>query len=524
MGVRDWFARFGRRGASALRRPSASYAAGRTDRLVQDWFPALLSADLEIKSNLRLLRARSRQLWRDHGHFSAFGEILQENVVGWEADGIRLWARNELAGGFAVDLNRHLETQFQRWGEAPTASVDGHDSFGDLQRLYVSLLAMDGEVLWRLLPGFDNPFGFAVQFLDIDQLDETYNVPAEGGRHQVVMGVELDAWNRPVAYHIWKAHPSEPRGRIRERIPADQVCHDFVRFRPGQTRGVPWATPVMLASKMLDGYTEAEIVQSRLAASAGGFFEMTGEDAQFLGTPDKPDQDDESAASQYLTLDAAPGLSRQLPPGLKFAPWEPQHPNGNYAAFHKAVTKLIAAGLNVSYATLTGDLTEVNYSSMRAGMLRERDGYRTLQRYVAANLNGKVYRTWLRTASLRGAIELPTPDPGAWSAHQWQFRGWPWVDPLNDIQAAEREIRLGLTSRTRLCAERGLRFEDVAKELAEEQRFADELEVDIAGSEGPAAPRHDAAPPASPDTPDQATPPPTPARRRAMRLMAGSRS
>lgn len=467
-----------------------AYAGGRTDRLVQDWFPALLSADMEIKSDLRLLRARSRQLCRDNAHFAGVLETYQENIVGWEEDGIRLQARNKGPDGLLLaPLNRHLEERWRQWGYADTASADGQECWGDLQRLYVSTMAQDGEVLWRLLPGFDNPFGFAVQFLDADQLDESYNVPAGPDRNEIVMGVEVNRWGRPVAYHVWQSHPSDfGKRRVRERVTADQIIHDFVRWRPGQKRGLPWFTPVLLASKMLDGYTEAEIVQARLAASAGGFFEMTGEDAQLLNTTVKPDSAENSESSDILVLDASPGLSRQLPPGLRFKEWNPTHPNGNYAGFQKAILRLIARGIGVSYATFAGDLEAVNYSSIRAGLLTERDAFRTTQRFTAERFNTRVYRNWLPVASLAGAVQLPTQNAADWIAAQWQFRGWPWVDPLNDIQAAEREIKLGLTSRTRLCAERGRDFEEVLLELAEEERLAAQYRVSVAGADTPAGP------------------------------------
>lgn len=96
------------------------------------------------------------------------------------------------------------------------------------------------------------------------------------------MGVEVDGNGRPVAYHIWNRHRMDLQaaGRARVRIPADQIVHKFRAYRPGQTRGIPLLTPILLINNMLDGYSVAHLIQARAAATTGGgFFVATGEDA-----------------------------------------------------------------------------------------------------------------------------------------------------------------------------------------------------------------------------------------------------
>jgi capsid protein len=51
--------------------------------------------------------------------------------------------------------------------------------------------------------------------------------------------------------------------RERQRIPADEIIHKFVRYRANQVRGVTWFAPVLLNLKNLDGYEFNELAASR---------------------------------------------------------------------------------------------------------------------------------------------------------------------------------------------------------------------------------------------------------------------
>lgn len=458
------------------------YKGASSSRLTDDWYTSILSADQALKSDLRLLRARSRQMVADDAHAAGFIASLKDNVIGWEPDGIRMQARNrDAAGKLLLALNQQLEQRFQEWGLPGGCTADGYDGWGDLQRLFIGTLATDGEFLARRLPGFDNPFGYALQLLDPDLLDVTFNtLSSQVTGNEVRMGVEINGYGRPIAYWLWERHPSDPRGPgARRRIDASEIIHRFVRLRPGQTRGVPWFTPVLIAANMLAGYTEAEITQARLAASTGGFFEMTGEDAKEW-SPSSPAVNDTDTPNQ-LVMEVEPGIARELPPGRRFVPWDSSHPNGNFAAFQKAILRTIARGLNVSYTTYGNDLEAVNYSSIRAGLFSERDGYRALQRFTTTQFSTTIYRDFLKYALLAGQLQLPTYRSADWTACKWEYRGWPWTDPLNDIQATEHEIRLGLNSRQRVCAERGRDFEEILAELVEEQALANKAGIDVDG-------------------------------------------
>ena len=77
--------------------------------------------------------------------------------------------------------------------------------------------------------------------------------------------------------------------------------------------------------------------------------------------------------------DAEAGSFGVLPPGYKFESWDPDYPHQNYENFVKARLRSIASGLGIAYHTLANDLSDVNFSSARAGTLEERDNWIVLQ-------------------------------------------------------------------------------------------------------------------------------------------------
>lgn len=468
------------------RQTSASaYAGAAINRLTQDWVTASSrSADQDVRSGHGRLVARSREMCRNDANAKRFLGLVHQNIIG--PRGIRFQSRIRTPDGKSFDreLNRRVEEAWAEWTAPENASADGRLSFTDIERMIARGTPRDGESLVRFLPGFDNPFGFALQVLDPDVLDITHERAPARGQTEIRGGVELDGWGRRIAYHVYDGHPSEHLGRQGSRIPlrADQVAHLYIPERVGQTRGVPWFAAAMIATRMLDGYREAELVAARISASKMGFF-----------TPDEnapvPDPNSNAGAVEDFGMEAEPGKFGMTPYGYKFDAWDPQHPNSAYEAFEKAILRHIAAGLEVSYSSLTGDLSDVNYSSIRAGLLAERDVWRALQFWMIEHFHRRVFRAWLPWAITTGRLDVPMSEARRLGAHEWQPRGWDWVDPQKDVEASIMARRAGLDSLTRIAASQGRDVEEIFREIQREEELAEEfgLELDLdTRSRGPA--------------------------------------
>lgn len=458
----------------ATSQTDSGFAAARWNRVTAEWTVWRRSADQEILSDLGALRARARNLVLNNPFAKRFVNQVAQNVAG--PHGFRFKPKVQLADGTPDKrTNEEIARAWADWCRRDTCSVDGRLSFRGLQRLVMQAAPQDGEVLVRMVEGFPNEYGFALQMIDADLLDEQYNAEPGPNGNEIRMGIEIDKWGRPLRYHLWDRHPSEvARQRKREPIDAREIIHLYVPFRIGQSRGVPWFHAIMLDLKHLDEYAEAELVAARTAAAKMGFFKTTEEGSAAW----QPPQED-AEGIERIQLEVEPGLLSQMPPGLEFQAWDPQHPNQAYKDFVKAVLRGAASGLDVCYHNLTGDLEGVNYSSARVGELDERDAWRALQQWLSEELHQRVYERWLAMASLKNLVRLPTETIADYRAVAWLPRGWAWVDPQNDLNATEKALQLGLTSRAIEAAGQGRDLEEVFADLDEEQQLAKEYGITI---------------------------------------------
>ena len=109
-------------------------------------------------------------------------------------------------------------------------------------------MACDGEAFVRLWRGFEgNPHGLALQAIDADLIDETFNRPRRGSENEIRMGVEIDALGRPVGYWVWNPGSASGLDLLRERyfVPASEMLHLYDPDRVNQTRGVTWVHSVI---------------------------------------------------------------------------------------------------------------------------------------------------------------------------------------------------------------------------------------------------------------------------------------
>ncbi len=452
-----------------------TYQAAGASRLTADWTLVPTSTRTELRMQLRNLRARSRDLARNDPYMRKFLSMVKSNVVG--AHGIKLQPALTDAQGTQSDerTRKHIAAQWQQWCHAENCSASGKHAWVDALKLFIATIARDGEALCRLIVA-DNEFGLSLKFIDVNWLDETFNQLEPSG-NRIIMSVEVDSYDRPIAY--WLTPPVDdytyPGGmqdgtiRHRTRVAAREIIHCFIGDDDNQTRGVPWAHAVMLGTKILAGYREAELVAARVGACKGGFLKPPADD-EYSGVQD---------GQRELIEAVQPGMVQELPAGYDFQAYDPTHPNQNYGEFVHEILRSIAAGLDVSYFALANDLNAVNYSSARIGLLEERDIWRGLQQFLVEHFCRRVHLAWLEAGMLTGALALRPADFERLREPQWQPRGWAWVDPMKDVQATVMAINNGLQSRTDALAEQGEEFTETVVKLAAEQALLKQQGIEL---------------------------------------------
>lgn len=467
------------------RMQARSFDGALISRLTASMTAYNIAIDAELRGDLDRLRARSRDMFKNNEYAAKFGRSVPREVVGPE--GFQLQARSKDPDGTLDTLaNKAIQDAFWRWSSPANCDARGKRSFADICRAAVRALARDGEYLIRRRRGNGaGEFSYQLQVLDVDRLDTQMNVMPGQGRNAIIMGVEVDEWGKPVAYHLWDRHPTESpsASRYRERVPAHEIFHGYIPIEDEQTRGVPWLHAGLRRLNDLNGYREAAVIAARIGASKMGFF--TSPDGQ----PAAP-VDGEDPKGSFLS-EVSPGTFDTLPEGYGFTPFNPDYPHAQFEAFCKGTLRGVASAIGMSYHSLANDLEGINYTSIRSGTLEDRDEWMVIQNWMIASLLTPVVEDWLEMSLLSSAIKLPngTALPLAKKAkfmeHTWLPRRWQWVDPLKDMAANVLAIENGLASPQRVAAQTGSDIEEVIDDLRHFQDLLKAKGVQLTGTTAP---------------------------------------
>jgi lambda family phage portal protein len=454
------------RTAAESRKRDLNFRAGRVTRTTEDWGTSNSSADLDLWANLYGLRGRARRLSTNNPIIRKYLRMCQKNIAGDK--GIQLQMKVPMKKGKKINkkLSMEIEAAWKRWTAREFCTVTGKMSFAEAQRFAIEQWKRDGECLCRMVT-YDrgNPYNFALQFFDPDQLDLNYFMYQMPNGNQIRMSVETDAYGKPVNFHLWKRHPAEysTAPQFRVVVPAQEMVHLFFAQRVGQTRGYPEMAPSMIGIHMIGKYSESEVIAARTAAEKQGFFESAAAtDESYTGPRDE---------ENMLSMKSEPGMLEQLPAGVQFKAWDANHPTQAFPFFMKSLTRLAGAGLDVSYESLANDREGVNYSSIRAGLLDERDTWRVEQDVFKAGFMRPIFEAWLQNAWLAGEIKLDGLPSDYFEFASFHARGWPWVDPLKDAQSAVLQVENGYEAQSDQMAEAGHDFESTIDRIKYEQDY-----------------------------------------------------
>jgi len=323
----------------------------------------------------------------------------------------------------------------------------------------VRSLVRDGEAFIRVL--VTSAGAIRLKAIPAEQVDPTINRDLGGGA-RIVAGIEFDADDEIVAYHILPEAPGTPFTTYRQavRVPAQDVFHVFDPIFPGQVRGLSWFAPVLTKLKDRGEASDALLMQLKTASLITGF--VRDPDGSFAGF-----EGEAEANTGNLDVSLEPGAMRILPPGADVAFSSPGVGLSQAVDFLRAQDREIAAGVGLTVEALTGDLTQTNYSSARVGLLEFRRRAEMLQRNLVEGMFLRpLWLRWIDLLSLSGDLTATGNDLSEFYGVRFVPPGWQWVDPKNEVEADARAIEAGLKSREEVVAGRGRDIDDLNEEIA----------------------------------------------------------
>ena len=456
--------------AGAPRQARASYEAGAHTRRTLGWHAPTTSPNTALLGTLTTLRDRARTATRNNGYAWGAIERWVTNLVG---TGIK-----PLSQAPDDAFRRAIHQRWLRWTDESDA--DGLLDWYGQQTQAARTWTEAGEAFIRLRPrrpedGLSVPL--QVQILEPELCPHVHQRPLETG--VIRAGIEFNRIGRRVAYWFARTRPESdlPTGEY-VRVPADRVIHLYDPVRPGQLRGVPGLVQALIRLHELDKMDDATLLRQQIANLFAGFITrtpgetgalhpLTGQAIGTTGAGDRP----------VLTLE--PGILQELAAGEDVTFADPPAVSPAYGDFVRQQLYHIAAATGIPYETLTGDLSRVNDRTVRVILHEFRRRVQAKQHQILAfQLCRRVWRAWLEAGFLSGTLPLPAAyaaDPEPWAAAQWMPQRWPYLHPVQDVQAEQRAIRAGFTSRSATVSEHGEDAEEIDRQQALDNARADGL-------------------------------------------------
>ncbi len=447
------------------------YDAARPGRQNAGWRRPFTSAPSETYAGLPWLRASAHDLGRNNPHAAKIISSLATGLIG---NGIRPQANTG-----NKRLNKRVDAIAKRFFREMDA--DGTtENLAAFQTLLARSFLEGGEAVIRKYvrpskSGLQVPLQFAL--LEGDFVDNQKNWAQPNG-NRIVQGIEFDAKTRQrVAYHMFKEHPGDTYMAALEGsyehvvVPASDIRLVFEPQRPGQIRGVPWITPILLRAKLLDDYEDAERQRKRTESSINAIVK---------GNSEVSDGSDSGITSLFPTITDLDGRPVEVvtPGSIVYArnTTDIELPKVadamGYAPYKRSELQSIAAGARSTYELASGDLSQTSYSSAQFGLLDYRSMVDQIRHTIIVPKLDWIWREMVAMAIVSGQLPEGTSDDAEWHSPPWLP-----IDPEKQANADLLDIRSGKKTLREVVIARGKDFEDHLDELEAGNKALDKRKI-----------------------------------------------
>lgn len=461
-----------------------NYGASTTKKSLKGWIAGGGSAVEDIHDNLGTLRIRSRDLYMGVPLATGALKTYRTNVIGSGLtpkpviDGEALGLTEKQAEA----LEKKIASEFSIWADSVNCDAERLSSFYELQQLVFLNWLMSGDVfsVQKMKKREKWPYKLCIQLIEADRVCTPGSCDGEDITldEKIIGGVEVDDDGEVVAYHIAKRHPLSMRPTATEdwvrveafgkRTGRRNILHVMVRERIGSRRGVPILAPVIEALRQLGRYTDAELIAAVVNGYVSVFIETESASAEPpIGEQTVPPEERVDAEDK-TSVELSPGAIIDLAPGEKANAVSPGRPNNNFDQFVIAIARQIGAALELPYELLVKQFN-ASYSASRAALLEAWKAFSEWRDWMVEKFCQPIYEEWMAEAVAIGRIKAPGyfSDPAiraCYTKAQWYGPTQGQLDPVKEVEAAEKRVQSGFSTRTKEAMElTGTDFQDNIK-------------------------------------------------------------
>ncbi len=440
-------------GASKNRRQTSEWKIpdGDTDQLILDDLDYLRKRSGDAFRNLPLATgAIKTNCTAVVGPGLKLQPQIDREVLGLDEDKAHAWERK-------------AQREFKSWSESPECHAQRTMNFGEIQKVVFMSTMLKGDCFVSM-PSFErkgSEYKLKLQVIDAERVS---NPNFKTNTLSCSAGVEKDEHGAPEFYHVASHHPSRYDGdennewkKIRifgRRTGRRNVLHLYENIMPDQTRGIPYLAPVIEQLKMIDRFTEAEL----MAAVVSSFFTVfiTSESGDGNLSPMQPTSEIGGSSSDD-SFKMGPGAILGLSPDEDVETANPSRPNTAFDPFVTSILRQIAVALELPFELLIKHFTS-SYSASRAAILEAWRFFIARRKWLSQKLCDPVYAAWMDEAVASRRIAAPGyfKNPmirRAYLGASWNGPARGHIDEQKEITAAEKRIQLGVSTGAQETAE-----------------------------------------------------------------------
>lgn len=453
------------------------YLAAKTSGTDKNWRVPQSSGAQENVGAWRKVTDKARDLARNNPYIVGARRRHRANLI---CEGI--WPRPKILlpgakNKFDLDIEMNLEI-LRRWEQwAPIAGANG-DTLYAIQRTAANHFFDDGQFLIRRIIK-KNPARLELQLLECDHLDTARDRSASSSMNKIVGGIELDQYNRPVAYWLTPDHPAEQSSES-VRVDAKDIIHVFDRQRASDVTGICGYASVVQSVFRINEYAYSTMDTARLSNHFGVWIESPyvndfGEVAEASSTDttttDKPRHETINPAGFHYGL-----------PGEKPHLMRPENPGSQYSPFMTKELQTVSVGAGVGYESVSNDGSQTNFAGSRALLIIERGYTRMNQALFEEQFHAKIYEWFIdfEVSFAQRRLVMPNYDMEKTRYLRARFNRpvQEWVDPLKDVNARGKRIELRLSTETDEAEDSGKDIEEIYASLAYEKALRKKMGIE----------------------------------------------
>lgn len=442
------------------------------DRSLKSWLPSLYTPDQDLAFELPILRARSRDLYRNGSIGRGSLRNYATSVIGSglkmmpEVDRRVLKKYLNLSDDFIDEKEEEIEKFFREWAESEEADSERRQNFYQLQYLCELSQLMSGDVFVIMYrePRQNSLYKLRLKIIEADRVRNPNSIPGITSvsfaelflqqQKRLFDGIQFDENGQPKIYHVESGGFSKfieipAFGELSGR---QNIIHYYEMERPGQSRGIPFLTPIISIEKNRNRLTEAELAAAVVQSLLTVFIKSKNPDS--LDDPLANDyafnQTSKDVNRDELDFKLAPAAILQLSKDEEIDLVNPMRPNSSYTAFSTSLLKESAMALDIPAEIILKEFN-ASFTASRAALLIFNRSTKIKKELFNRKINRPVYEEIIIDGVEDKHLDLPgfLINPiirRAWLGQTWTSDSLGSIQEMVEVNAAKARIAEGFST------------------------------------------------------------------------------